>query len=65
MIGTLISLLVICVILGVIWVIMQRIPIPADIKWLADVIFLIVALCALVAVLTGYWAFPIGHTYLR
>lgn len=65
MLSLLISLLIVAVILGVMWVILSKIPIPAEIKWLVDVVFLIIALVAVVSILGGYWSFPIGHPFLR
>lgn len=63
MLSLLISLLVICLILGVVWVILSRIPIPPDLKWIVEVVFLLIAVIAIVGLLTGMWSFP--HPVLR
>lgn len=53
----LVPLLVVCIVIAVAWVILNRIPIPADIKWLAYVILLIIALVALL----NYLPLPHGR----
>lgn len=58
MIGMLLSLLLLLLVLGIVWVIIQKIPVPPDLAWVVQVIFLILCLIAVVSVLTG--AFSIG-----
>lgn len=64
MINLLLSLLFIVLILGVFWIILKRIPIPADLKWIVEVVFLIIAVIALMTLLSGGWHFPVDH-FLR
>ena len=66
MLSLLISLLILCLILGVVYWIITMIPVPPPMTWVVRVIFAIICLVALVSLLTGSWAFPIvGHGLLR
>lgn len=58
MITLLISLLVLCLIFAIAWWILNMIPVPAQFKWIVQVIFAIIFLIALVSLLTGGWGFP-------
>lgn len=53
MISLLISLLILCLILGIFWWILSMIPIPPQFKWVVQVIVAIVFLIALIELLTG------------
>jgi heme A synthase len=61
MIGLLVSLLVIVVVFGIVWVILGHVPIPPDVRWIVNVVFLIIFLIALLGILTGTWTFPVSH----
>jgi hypothetical protein len=61
MLSLLISLLILCLIFGLFWIILARIPIPADVKWIVDVVVLILFVVCLIAILTGAWGFPVTH----
>ena len=65
MLSLLISLLILCLILGIVWWILSMIPIPPPFVWVVRVVFAIICLIALISLFTGSWAFPIGHGYLR
>jgi hypothetical protein len=65
MLSLLISLLILCLILGVVWWIISMIPVPPPMVWIVRVIFAILCLVALVSLLTGSWAFPLGHGLYR
>lgn len=59
MLSLLISLLLTLLVLAVIWWILTLIPIPAELVWIARVIFAIIALIALLSLLFGRWSFPV------
>ena len=62
MLSLLVSLLILCVVLAVFYMILNLIPIPAQFKWLVNVVVLILFLIALISLLTGSWGF---HPLLR
>lgn len=64
MLSLLISILILCVVIAIFWIILARIPIPADMKWIVEVIVLILFAIALIAILTGAWSFPM-HPMVR
>ena len=51
MIGLLISLLIVVMVLGIVWVILQHIPVPAPFAWVVQVVFMIICLIAVIAFL--------------
>lgn len=64
----LISLLILCLVLAVLWWILSMIipHLPEPVRWVAQVIFALICLIALISMLTGSWAFPVvGHQFLR
>ena len=63
MLSLLISLLVLCLILGVVYWILSMIPIPPPFAWVVRVVFAIICLICLISILTGYWSFPIHMRY--
>lgn len=65
MLSLLISLLVLCVIVAIVWIILGKIPIPAEMRWIVEVVLLIVFAIAMLSILSGYWSFPIGHPLVR
>ena len=65
MLSMLISLLILCLILGIFWWVLTLIPFPAPIAWVPKVIFAIICLICLITLLTGSWSFPFGHSFVR
>lgn len=47
MLGLLMGLIVLCVILGIAYVIIQQIPLPPNVKWIVYVVMLLIALFAI------------------
>lgn len=64
MISLLVSILILCVILAIFYFILNMIPIPAEFKWIVNVLVAIIFLIALISLLGGGWAFPY-HPVLR
>jgi hypothetical protein len=61
MLSLLISLLVLCVVIAVVWTIFSKIPIPHEFRWVVEIILLVIFAVCLIAVLEGAWVFPVGH----
>lgn len=59
MLVLLINLLIVCVIIAVIWMIFRKIPIPPEMRWIVDIVLLVICLILVLSVLTGAWTFPI------
>lgn len=62
MLEFLLSLLILVVIFAVVWWIFGMVPVPAEFRWLVNVIIAVVFLIALVSLLMGgYTLFPAHH----
>jgi hypothetical protein len=65
MLEVLLSLLILVVIFAVVWWIFGMVPVPAEFRWLVNVIIAVIFLIALIALLTGsYTLFP-AHGLVR
>jgi heme A synthase len=64
MLSLLISLLILLLVLAVFYWILNLIPIPAEFRWIVNVLIAIIFLVALISLLTGGWGFPY-HPLLR
>ncbi len=53
MIGMLLTLIIVAVFLGILWIILQHIPVPPPFAWVVQVVFLIICLMALISVFSG------------
>ena len=53
----LISLIVLLVIFAVVWIIIGKIPVPADYNWIVQVVLLVIFLLCIVEILTGGLSF--------
>lgn len=61
MLSLLLSLLILCLIFGVIWWVLSMIPIPPQFAWIVRVIFAVIFLIVLIEFLMGNFVFPFGH----
>ena len=53
MIATLISIIIPLVVIGLIWFLVGLLPLPAPIKQVVDVVFIIIAILVVLGVFTG------------
>ena len=53
MIGLLISLIILLVIFAVAWWILGMIPVPAEFRWVVNVVFALIFLICFICLLTG------------
>ncbi len=63
MIGILISLVVLLIIFAVFWWILGMIPVPAELRWIVNVVFALIFLICFICLLTGnfpYFHYPLG-----
>jgi hypothetical protein len=66
MLGMLVSLLILVLICAIVWWILSMIPIPAQFRWIVNVIFAIIVLICIISMLTGNLSFGgFSHPYLR
>lgn len=65
MLSVLVSLVILLVVLAVFWWILQQIPIPADFKWVVNVVVGIIFLICMIALLTGNFPVLGSHYPLR
>ena len=56
MLGLLLSLLILLVVFAIV----NQIPIPPQFRWVVNVVFGIIFLIAVIGLLGGSWALPIG-----
>lgn len=65
MLSLLISLIILCIILAVVYWILTLIPVPPPMVWIVRVVFALICLIAVLSLLFGGWTFPIGHPLVR
>ena len=65
MLSLLVSLLIVCLILGIVWWIITLIPVPPPMVWVVRVIFAIICLIVVLSLMFGSWSLPYGHPLLR
>lgn len=65
MLSLLISLIILCIILAVVYWILTMIPVPPPMVWIVRVVFALICLIAVLSLLLGGWTLPIGHPLVR
>lgn len=65
MLSILISLIILCIILAVVYWILTLISVPPPMVWIVRVVFALICLIAVLSLLFGGWTFPIGHPLVR
>lgn len=64
--GMLINLIILLCIFAVVYIIIQKIPVPPEMGWIVQVVLLVVFLLAMISVLSGSFSiYPFGGTRLR
>lgn len=65
MISLLISLIIVCIVLGLLYYLVMLLPLPAPFKTIAQVGFILIAILIVLSYLTGYLPPVGGHVLVR